>query len=522
MKRLALWFLGVISWVCYAAAQRDGTIPVPVKWLMDNTDKMTGGRIATQIRRCLQQPWHRQKEIRRFNERHQRLHIESPSLGVHVIRESVMKDHKPKHREGNVTVALRRAAFFIALGVQLGSLGCGAGPPSDRETNQQAQMIDNSRTETQTAERAAAETAANDAREAKSQEDSAKRLRRRCMSKNDIDTFLWVERHLFEEMIKKGSDVTLAKARTEVATARAFDFEPANWAKRDIGAFLETDRIWKEKRDEVENRLEAAQRHSSEVESEMIRTQGNEFDPLKNASIYWFKNARSREPNNPYAIAIEAERKIEREREQLYHRFKKETPEERLGGGLAILFWMGISGGAGRGALAGETEAALTSLGRAEAALTAAESDAALTSIMRARAILSAAEEAEALAAVGRARTALVAGETDAAAVAVDEAQAALAAKLQANPAAALALAAINKAEAKLDAAERADTDLGVNEKVKIDLFDYASAHQDDVMEFLAADLGGAIRYAARYRESVANGEIIPTKDGDKVMRKGC
>jgi hypothetical protein len=323
-------------------------------------------------------------------------------------------------------------------------------------------------------------------------------------------------------MIKNGLDVKLAMARTEVATARAFDLEPANWAKRDIGAFVEADRIWKAKRDEVEKRLEAAQRHSSEVESEMIRTQGNEFDPLKNASLYWFKDARSKEPNNPYAIAIEAERKIEREREQLYHQFNKETPEERLGGRLAILFWMGMLGGGGRGAVAGETQAALTALGRAEAALAAAESEAALTSIMRARAILSAAEEAEALAAVGRARTALVAGETDAAAVAIDEAQATLAANLQVNPAAALALAAINKAEAKLDAAERADTNLGVKEKAKIDLFDYASAYQDDVMEFLAADLRGAIRHADRYRESVAKGEIIPTKDGDKVMRKGC
>jgi len=148
--------------------------------------------------------------------------------------------------------------------------------------------------------------------------------------------------------------------------------------------------------------------------------------------------------------------------------------------------------------------------------------EAALTSIMRARAILSAAQEPEALAAVGRARTALAAGEADAAALAVDEAQAALAANLQVNPAAALALAAINKAEAKLDAAERADSDLGVREKVKIDLFDYASAYQDDVSEFLAADLSGAILHAARYRESVARVEIVPTKDGDKVMRRGC
>src|SRR5215213_1956721 len=134
--------------------------------------------------------------------------------------------------------------------------------------------------------------------------------------------------------------------------------------------------------------------------------------------------------------------------------------------------------------------------------------EAALTSIMRARAILSAAQEPEALAAVGRARTALAAGEADAAALAVDEAQ--------------VALAAINKAEAKLDAAERADSDLGVREKVKIDLFDYASAYQDDVSEFLAADLSGAILHAARYRESVARVEIVPTKDGDKVMRRGC
>lgn len=441
-------------------------------------------------------------------------------IGVHVIRESAMEDHKPKHRGARVTIALRRTALFIALSLQFGLLGCVAGAPSDRKPDQQAQMkIDNSRRET---EKAAAESAAKDAGEAKAREDSAKRLRRHCMSKNDIDRFLWVEQHLFEEIVKKGSDVKLAMARTEVATARAFDLEPANWAKRDIGAFVETERIWKEKRDEVEKRLEAAQRHSSEVETEMIRSQGKEFNPLKNASLYWFKDARSKEPNNPYAIAIEAERKIEREREQLYHQFNKETPEERLGGGLAILFWTGMLGGAGRGAVAGEAQAALRALGRAEAALAAAESEAALTSIMRARAILSAAQEAEALAAVGRARTALVAGEADAAALAVNEAQAALAAKLQVNPAAALALAAINKAEAKLDAAEKADTDLGIREKVKIDLFDHASAYQDDVIEFLTADLSGAIRHAARYRESVARGEIVPTKDGDKVMRRGC
>jgi hypothetical protein len=97
-----------------------------------------------------------------------------------------------------------------------------------------------------------------------------------------------------------------------------------------------------------------------------------------------------------------------------------------------------------------------------------------------------------------------------------------LSAKLQADPAAALALTAVNEAEAKLDAAEKADTDIGVNEKAKIDLFYYFSAHQADVMQFLAADLRVARGDAAQYRASVARGQIIPTTGGDKVLRKGC
>jgi hypothetical protein len=440
--------------------------------------------------------------------------------------------HRAAHWECSMTIALRGAVLLIALILQFGSLGCGADTP-DREPASQRMVAQRKsspplpnkvRLEAEAATKAASEAAVKEAREAKARDDRAKSLRRHCMSQSEMEALLWVERHLFGWMLKNGVDVKLARARTEVATARAFDMEPANWAKRDIGAFVETNRIFEKKRDEVEQRLRAAQEHSQEVESDMIRNLGVRFDPGKYAGMYWFEAARKAEPNNPYAIAIEQERKIQHEREQIYKQFNKETPEERLGGGLAILLGTLMIGAAGGEAgLTGEAEAALGSLGEAEAALVVAESEAALTSIMEARAILIAAEEAEsALVAVGEARTALVAGEIEGAAAAVEEAQAALSAKLQVNPAAALALAAVNEAEGKLDAAEKADTDLGVNERAKIDLFDYSSAHQGDVMGFLAADLKAAIGYAAQYRTSIARGEIITTKGGDKVMRKGC
>jgi len=346
------------------------------------------------------------------------------------------------------------------------------------------------------------------------------------MSRKEIDAYLWVEERLFKWMIKNGVDVTLAKARTEVATARAFHVEPANWAKRDIGAFVENARAFERKRDEVERRLVEARARTHEAEVDLMKRQGNNFNPLKIAAMYWFKEERMKEPNDPYCIAVEQEFKIAHEREQIYHQFNKETPEERLGGGLAILLVGGMLGGEGEAGLTGEAEAALGSLGEAEAALALTESDVALTSIMKARAILIPAQEEAALAAVEEARTAIAADNVEGAAAAVQEAQAALKARLQVDPAAALALAAVNEvqakieaahdAEAKLVAAEKADADLAVKEKTKINLYYYSSTHQDDVIKFLSGDLKEALDFASQYRASLAK---VETKHPQNTLR---
>ena len=341
------------------------------------------------------------------------------------------------------------------------------------------------------------------------------------MSRNEIDAYFWVEEHLFKWMIRNGVDTTLAKARTEVATARIFHLEPANWAKRDIGGFVENARVFERKRSEIEQRLDAARARTHQLEHEIMNT-GKLMNPAEMPGAYVFNGKCINEPNIPYCIAIKQEREIENEREQIYHQFNKETPEERVGGGLAILLVGWMLGGGGGAGLTGDAEAALGSLGEAEASLALTESDVAMTSIMKARAILIPADEESALAAVEEARTALAAGNVESAAAAVEEAQSALKARLQVDPTAAVALASINNvqanieaardAESQLDAAEKADADLGIQEKAKIDLYYYSSTHQADVVKFLSDDLNAAISYASQYKAAVAKGEIVPTK----------
>jgi len=362
---------------------------------------------------------------------------------------------------------------------------------------------------------------AQDASQAKARQDNAQKGKRRSMSRNEIDAYVWVEEHLFKWMIRNGVDTTLAKARTEVATARIFHLEPANWAKRDIGGFVENAGVFERKRSEIERRLDAARARTHQLEHEIMNT-GKLMNPAEMPGAYLFNGKCINEPNIPYCIAIKQEREIEHEREQIYHQFNKETPEERVGGGLAILLVGWMLGGGGGAGLTGEAEAALGSLGEAEASLALTDSDVAMTSIMKARAILIPADEESALAAVEEARTALSAGNVESAAAAVEEAQSALQARLQGDPTAAVALAAINNvqanleaardAESQLDAAEKADADLGVREKTKIDLYYYSSTHQADVIQFLSGDLNAAVSYASQYKAAVAKGEIVPTK----------
>lgn len=406
-----------------------------------------------------------------------------------------------------MTIVLLRAALLIALILHFASLGPG------------------------TCARAAAQTMVREARQAKAREDNAKRLRRRSMSRNEIDAYLWVEEHLAKMMVKNGVEVTLAKARAEVATAKAFHVEPMNWAKRDIGGFVENARTFERKRDEVERRFDAAKARTHELESQIMNT-GKIMNPALMPGSPWYKEKCIKEPNIPYCVAVEHEHKVQREREEFYHQFNKETPEERVGGGLAILLVGWMLGGGGGAGLTGEAEAALGSLGEAETALAVTESDVAMTSIMKARAILIPADEETALAAVEEARTALAADNVESAAAAVEEAQSALKARLQVDPAAALALAAVNNvqakiedardAEAKLDAAEKADADLGVKEKTKIDLYYYSSTHQDEVIKFLSGDLKAAIDYLSQYKAAVVKGEIVPTEHLQNALEEAA
>lgn len=306
----------------------------------------------------------------------------------------------------------------------------------------------------------------------------------------------------------------VARARTEIATATAFQIEPSNRAKRDMGIFLETNEKWEAERGDVEKRLEAASRRRSEEEDNVRNRLGSKADPLKTASLYWFKTAGDFRPDDPYyplAVARDAERKIQREREALYKKYHKETPEERLGGAIAILLAMGAltraGGSVGRGA---GVRAALGNLGRARAALAVTETQAASRAIMNARSILVASKEsAAALASVERARIALNAGKFNRAAAAVADAQAALSTQ-HVNPAVALALASADKSIATLAATEAEDAEIGVKERSKVERFERAASHDPEIRQLLAADLKLAFEYVGRYRAMVTKRTDVP------------
>ena len=90
------------------------------------------------------------------------------------------------------------------------------------------------------------------------------------------------------------------------------------------------------------------------------------------------------------------------------------------------------------------------------------------------------------------------------------------------NAQAKIEVALAREAEVRLDDAEKADADLAVKEKTKIDLLYYASTHQDDVIKFLSGDLKAAIGYDSQYRASVAKGEIVPTKHLQSAIEKAA
>jgi len=104
--------------------------------------------------------------------------------------------------------------------------------------------------------------------------------------------------------------------------------EPANWAKIDMVDYVEKEMKFQIEVDEVDRRLKEAKRKSSDAE--IARYDDKDWNPLKSASLYWSQKNRDKEPNHPLSIAYENEHKIAYEREQLYHKYGKETPEEKL------------------------------------------------------------------------------------------------------------------------------------------------------------------------------------------------
>ncbi len=352
-------------------------------------------------------------------------------------------------------------------------------------------------------------------------ENGSKRLRIYTMSKSELDKFLWVESNLLQWLINNDIDTALAKARAEIATARSFGIEPPNWAKRDIGTYVEMERIFEKKKEVVEKRLKAAQDRAHKVESNIIEHSNNEtFNPLKMAAMYWFQSTRDQYPHDPYAIAIDSVRKVEYERDQLYKQFHKETPEEKAGNAFALLQGMMVIGDVAEGSeIAPEAEAALGELGEAGDALAVSESEAAMNSIIKARAILVGSEEDEAaLIAVERARTALDSGDIEKASKEVENAKVVLSTQPKFGPVAALVLNITDKALTKLDSLEEADIEIGVKNKAKIGLYEYASRNIGKVKQFLANDLTAAIKLSSQYQTLVAEGKIVPAKESNKVL----
>jgi hypothetical protein len=390
-----------------------------------------------------------------------------------------------------------RIALRIAF-VSLMLAGCTRKEAAPPQPSAASEMTASSTVST-TAAATSAAAAATD-----SQEPSL--ISRFSLSEADVDAFRWVEKHVFASLVNAHVDLSVAKARSEIATAKTFGIEPSNWAKRDIGILVEATRSWEEKKADVEKRLAAAYENRRETENALLRDHSKEVDPGKMAGMFWFGHASDLKPSDiyyPFVSAREAERKLETEREEVYHQFHKETPEERAAGALAMLVVMAmLDDAAGEAGLSAEGEAALAELGGAEAALAVSESEAAATSLLNARSILIASEESgAALTAVDGARTALAGGQIERAATLVADAQAELSATPGLGPGAALALTSASNSIKQLSVSEAVDAEIGRTEKSRIALFEYAATHEGEVSQFLAADRKLARDYLERFRK---------------------
>lgn len=120
---------------------------------------------------------------------------------------------------------------------------------------------------------------------------------------------------------------------------------------------------------------------------------------------------------------------------------------------------------------------------------------------MNARSILMASEDsATALSYVERASSYLNLEQFDGAAAAIADARAELFTRLNADPAVMAALAGAETSIARLATIEAEDAEIGVKERGKIELFERAVSHDDEVRHLLAADLKLSREYVAQRR----------------------
>jgi hypothetical protein len=259
-----------------------------------------------------------------------------------------------------------------------------------------------------------------------------------CAQTPTLDTvaFEWVKAATFNKLKSSENDEKTLTARVEIATCRAFNITPPRWAKEQLIAAVEKNinklaedvragrTSFEKEVQKVDKKLYAVNARIREIENRIRKT--NEWNPLMNAALLWNAAQRKNTPANsaykPLAVSLDEMWKISKERERIYHKFGKETPEEKLGGGIAILLAPMLLG-AGSSSSVG-VRSALTNLSKAESALIAGRTEAALSAVTKARSTLGTTTGFEtAKIAVGEANTALIKGQFGKATKAINTAQ---------------------------------------------------------------------------------------------------
>jgi len=258
-----------------------------------------------------------------------------------------------------------------------------------------------------------------------------------CAQIPTLDTvaYEWVRAATFNKLKGSINDEETLTARVEIATCRAFNITPSRWAKeqlitaveKDINKLAEDVRAGRTSLEmelhKVENKLHAVNARIRIIEDSIRNT--DEWNPLMNAVLFWDSAQRKATSANsaykPLAVSLDEMWKITNERERIYHKYGKETPEEKLAGGIVILATMVLSEGSSRSL---KVDSALSSLSKAESALIAGRTEAALTAVTKARSTLGTTTGFNtAKNAVGEANTALNKGQYGKATEAINTAQ---------------------------------------------------------------------------------------------------